>query len=182
MRSTRVDFCVARAPCELEISGSAPSASDACAPSFRGSILRGELDRAYVARVTCSRETTLSLLDIAPLDLPVRIARVSRFGRYRQTYADGVASLESAPCARTARSTLTASSVSRAREAVIAARLFARRLARVVALVRHRRGVILVSGDGIVRRRQRLRRKRVRSRVRRTRVRALHQRVPTLGR
>ena len=76
---------------ELEISGSTSSATTRGVATFRGSILRGELDRAYVARVTCSRETTLSLLDIAPLDLPVRISACFPGSEpLVTTYADGV--------------------------------------------------------------------------------------------
>ena len=58
---------------QLEISGSTSAATSAGLATFSGSILRGELDHEYVAKVTCERETTMALVQITDLDIPVRI-------------------------------------------------------------------------------------------------------------
>ena len=62
---------------ELEISGSTSAATSAGVATFSGSILRGELNEEYTAKVTCTRDTTMSLTDITPLSLPVRIGLCS---------------------------------------------------------------------------------------------------------
>jgi len=76
---------------ELEISGSTSSTTSRGVATFSGSILRGELDKTYTVRVTCERDTTLPLVDIAPLDLPVRISACFPGSEpLVTTYADGV--------------------------------------------------------------------------------------------
>lgn len=76
----------------LEISGSSSSATSAGVATFSGSILRGELGKDYTARVTCTRDTTMTLTSISALDIPVKIGFcLAGSEPIVVTYADGVA-------------------------------------------------------------------------------------------